>query len=304
MRYTRGTSISGTFDVREHERERERERVTAFINRRSELFEEFQTMKGTRNVTAAQIASGEAAQDAALFFHLFLVTRVRSCNFFVNTCALPPCRTSRKFRKIEGIVPRSVTIFSSLYRNIRKYSLGHILQILSSTREYRAALKITIDLTDFLLPNQRETHWSPIWLSYVSKLQVWSSYFYSHTCYFVRSHSGWIALRKRLTAASSRVIRVSRGRFKFIRAHASLPAWEHRCWQLRAFDNDGTVRNSEPAKQLREPRGNLSLSVVVYSPTRPHFGGNKTFSQGAIKVTFLSAFAGRHVSSDNSSTLE
>jgi len=87
-------------------------------------------MKGTRNVTAAQIASGEAAQDAALFFHLFLVTRVRSCSFFVNTCALPPCRTSRKFRKIEGIVPRSVTIFSSLYRK-REYSLGHILQVLS-----------------------------------------------------------------------------------------------------------------------------------------------------------------------------
>lgn len=36
----------------------------AFINRRSELFEEFQTMKGTRNVTAAQTASGEAAHGA------------------------------------------------------------------------------------------------------------------------------------------------------------------------------------------------------------------------------------------------
>lgn len=48
-----------------------------FINRRSGLFEEFQTMKGTRNVTAAQTASGEAAQGARSFFS-FLVTRVRT----------------------------------------------------------------------------------------------------------------------------------------------------------------------------------------------------------------------------------
>jgi len=58
MRYTRDASISGAFDVREHERERKRQRERerereredyrgAFINRRSELFEEFQTMKGT-----------------------------------------------------------------------------------------------------------------------------------------------------------------------------------------------------------------------------------------------------------------
>lgn len=37
------------------------------------MFEEFQTMKGTRNVTAAQTASGEAAQGARSFFFSFLV---------------------------------------------------------------------------------------------------------------------------------------------------------------------------------------------------------------------------------------
>lgn len=45
----------------------------AFINRRSELFEEFQTMKGTRNVTAAQTASGEVARGVCSFF-LFAFT--------------------------------------------------------------------------------------------------------------------------------------------------------------------------------------------------------------------------------------
>lgn len=70
------TSISDAFDVRKRKREEECYRG-AFINRRSGLFEEFQTMKGTRNVTAAQTASGEAAQGTRTYFaFLFPVTRI------------------------------------------------------------------------------------------------------------------------------------------------------------------------------------------------------------------------------------
>lgn len=69
----------------------------ARINRRSELFEEFQTMKGTRNVTAAQTASGEAAQGARSCFSLFflLVSSYARCAFLsmhardLATCLFP-----------------------------------------------------------------------------------------------------------------------------------------------------------------------------------------------------------------------
>jgi hypothetical protein len=155
-------------------------------------------------------------------------------------------------------------------------------------QEHRTGLKITIDLSDFLLPDQHtERHTDPP-LGYLSKLQVSSSHFYSHTCYFVRSRSA--GLNRATEAPNScfepRDSRLSGSRFKFIRAHASLPAWEHRCWQLRAFDNDGTVRNSEPAKQLRAERESVTVSRRLF--TNENFGGNKTFSQDAIKVTFLS----------------
>lgn len=54
---------------------------SAFINRRLELFEEFQTMKGTRNVTAAQIASGEAVQDARSFLFFFFFIFGYACSY-------------------------------------------------------------------------------------------------------------------------------------------------------------------------------------------------------------------------------